>query len=135
MTSMTEYLENEVQNWWANGSSFDAAPSDIYIALHVGDPGEDASQNEVSASDYSRKQTSLTLWSLQSGSGPTIVENDSLVEFAEATNDWGSVSHISLWNSSSGGNAYWKGEISQIQNVTSGDKVTFEKRSIKIRLD
>jgi len=69
--------------------------SGVYVGLFVGD-------NEVSASDYERKQITF---SLPRESGNTvIIDNDDVVEFDYAESDWGVITHVGVFDSLTGGN-------------------------------
>lgn len=136
MTDLTTYLENQVQTWWADGTAFDAAPSNVYIGLHTGDPGDDASANEVSAADYSRLQTSPSDWTV-SGGAPTHVENANELQFPVAQNNWGTISHVSLWTSDvgGGGNPLWEGDLDQSRTVETDDRLVFPAGDFDVDLD
>lgn len=134
MTDLTTYLEAKIQEWWADGTAFPAAPSNVYVALHTGDPGNDASANEVAAGDYSRAETAAADWSV-TGSGPTHVENANEIQFSTATSDWGTISHVSLWDASTGGNALWQGELDTSRTVNTDDRLVFPVGDFDVDLD
>lgn len=92
-------------------------PNYLYMGLHVGAPTEASpSTNEISAGGYSRvllvDNVSASYQSSSSGMS-TVFElstndnltNASAIDFAEATADWGTVTHYSIWDSQTGSNA------------------------------
>lgn len=134
MSNITTYLEGAVQEWAFDGSSFPTAPSNLYLALHNGDPGNDGTSNELGAGDYSRASTGSGDWTT-SGSGPTEAENNSEITFGEATSDWGTVSHVSIYDAQTGGNPLWQGQLDSSKSVQTGDELIFRSNDIHIELD
>jgi len=124
MTDIASWLEARIMEYVFDGTEPPTPPSELYVGLHTGDPGEDGSSNEVSASDYSRKQTSLSIWTV-SGSGPTEAENSNAISFPRAENNWGAVSHGSLWDDTAGsnGNCLWKGDLNSTQTIETDDRM------------
>lgn len=136
MADLTSWLETQVQEWWADESSFPPAPSNIYVALHTGDPGEDASNDEVDASDYSRAETAPGDWTV-SGDGPTTAENDNEIQFDAAENDWGDVSHVSLWTDTADndGDPLWQGSLGDTRSIQTDDRAVIPAGEISTDLD
>lgn len=69
--------------------------SGVYVGLFVGD-------NEVSASDYKRKQ--ITFNTPRESGNTVIIDNDDVVEFDYAESDWGVITHVGVFDSLTGGN-------------------------------
>ena len=136
MSDLTSWFEQQIQEWWADGADFPTPPTNIYIALHTGDPGNDASANEVTAGDYSRAETQLSDWSV-SGSAPTNVTNSVEIQFDAATSSWGTISHISLWTSTQGGggNPIWEGDLNNAREIQDGDRFVFPADEFDADLD
>lgn len=134
MTDLTTYLENEVQVWWSQGVTFDPAPSNVYLALHTQDPTNDATVGEVSATDYARLETSPSDWTV-SGSGPTNVTNAVELKFPSAKNSWGDISHISVWDALTGGNALWKGSLASTKTIATDDRFVLQAGDFNANLD
>ena len=65
------------------------------VGLHTGAPGANGTSNEVSGSNYSRASTTGTAWTESNG----VSSNNAVVQFAVPTGSWGTVSHFSLWAS------------------------------------
>lgn len=136
MTDITTYLENQLQTWWANGTAFDNAPANVYVGLHTGDPGDAAANNEVGAADYSRLQTAPADWTV-SGGAPTKVENATELQFPEATNNWGTISHVSLWTADVGsvGDPLFEGALNTSRTINSGDRLVFPTGDLNVEVD
>lgn len=100
MTDATDYLETNVRDWISQGTAMPSAPGTLYVALHTSDPGESPDgSTEVGASDYSRVGvTTGSGWN--SSLNPTQFSNANTISFGQATSDWGTISHVSLWDGS-----------------------------------
>jgi hypothetical protein len=121
--SISNYAELEILDH-LTGTGAWSAPSNVYLKLHTGDPGEDGASN--AATETTRKE--VTFSAASSGS---IV--------SAATVEWTNVSttetysHWSLWDASTAGNCLWTGALSSSASVTAGD--TFQITSLTLTLD
>lgn len=112
-------------------------PNYLYMGLHVGAPTEASpSTNEISAGGYSRVLIvdNVDAGYQSSSSGMSTVfeltTNDNLtnaspIDFAEATADWGTVTHYSIWDVQSGStasNCLMIGALSSGVVVNDGDQ-------------
>lgn len=119
--SISNYAENKLLDTFGN-TSF--AVTTAYVKLHIGDPGEDGTNN--AAAETTRKAVS---WSAASSGSKS----------SSATLSWTNVSttetysHWSMWDNSTGGNCLWYGALSSNAAVTAGD--TFEITSLTLTLD
>lgn len=137
MADLATYLEAEVMEWVFNGTSFDAAPSNIYVGLHTGDPSENGSDNEVTATDYTRASTAPGDWNV-TGSGPTVATNANEIRFDTAQNSWGTISHVSLWDdtiASGSDNCLWQGSLNSNRDIQDGDRLVFPVDDFDADLD
>ena len=98
------------------------APTDLYLALHDGNPGDNAEQNELTLGGYSRQQTTPADWSFD---GQELVDNDIEIIFGPATEDWGDITHYSLWDSSTGGTAWFVSSLETARNILQDDRARF----------
>jgi len=121
--SISNYAELKILDHLTGRAAW-TAPTTVYIKLHTGDPGEDATSN--AATETTRKAAA---WSAaSSGSIAT-----------SATIEWTNVSttetysHWSAWDASTGGNALSSGALSSSASVTAGD--TFQITSLTLSLD
>ena len=138
MTDLSGYFEGIVQEWWSQNEEMPTPPSSVYIALHNGDEGNnpDGSQ-EVSAEDYSRVE--VTSEDLEvTGDGPTRVENTAEISFGDPENDWGEVSHVSIWDGSSDTDnpLTVTGELPSSRSIDSDtDEVRFDAGDLAFNVD
>lgn len=112
-------------------------PNYLYMGLHVGAPTEASpSTNEISGGGYARKllvDNVDTTYNSSSSGMSTVFEtsnyanitNGSAIDFSEATSNWGTVSHYSIWDDATGTNAsncLMIGALSSGVAVGSGDQ-------------
>ena len=121
--SISNYAELKILEH-TTGKTAWTIPTNVYVKLHTGDPGEAATSN--AATETTRKEASWAAAS--SGSIAT-----------SATLEWTNVAatetitHWSLWDASTAGNALWTGALSTSAAVTAGD--TFQITTLTLSLD
>lgn len=104
------YLENGFLNV-LRGVAF-PAPSKCYLALYINDPGESGTAGaEISYSGYMRKEITFSE-PAQSSSGIAI-QNDSDITFSAPQTAAGTITHIGIMDSLSGGNMLVRSELSE----------------------
>jgi hypothetical protein len=121
-TGATRYLREAILDAVFRGATMPTFPSSLYLSLHTGDPG-DAGANEVSASGYTRLAIARTTaeWSRSDdGLGLTYVANAAAINFPSPSSDWGTVTHIGIWDASTGGNLLWTGALASPVDMNAG---------------
>jgi hypothetical protein len=119
--SISNYAENKLLDT-IGGTSFSVTTA--YLQLHLGDPGEDCTAN--AATETTRKSVSFSAASSGSMASSATVEWTNVA----ATE---TVTHWSLWDASSAGNALWSGALASSAALTAGD--TFQITSLTLTLD
>lgn len=143
MSAMTNYLENKLIDHLFRGQSF-TAPTGLHVGLHTADPTETGAVSEVSGNSYVRgalapslsnwKSTNGTTGSASSGTGGNTT-NAATITFPVPTGaGWGVVTHFSVWDASTGGNALVYGALSASKTINSGDTVTAAVDAISVTL-
>ena len=123
MSAATDYLENEVLDHVLAVGAY-TAPTNVYVKLHLGDPGEAGTANP--AAETTRQEATF---SAASGGSADL----------SATVSWTSVSntetysHWSLWDNASAGNCLLKGALDSSVAVTAGDN--FDLTALVVSLD
>jgi len=132
MGSFSNYWELEILDHVFKTGVY-TAPTNIYVALctsTVLDSSTGGSlPGEVSGGGYVRV-TCMT-WDLASG---VATANTGAVSFAQATADWGTVSHFALCDHSSTGNVLAHGALTAAKAVDSGDTAKFATGDIDVTL-
>lgn len=129
MAAASDYLENKLLDHALATASF-TTPTNVYVGLHTGSPLDDNSgANEVSGNAYTRKVAAFA--SAASGSAST----NATITFDAATGNWGTISHISIWDSSSAGNLLFHGAVTTSKTIETGDTFQISSGNLTISLD
>ena len=126
--SMSNYLEDAVANalrGGGNGTSF-TAPTNVYVKLHIGDPGEAGTSN--AAANTTRQAVTFG-----ASSGGVITSNADVTWTNVSNNE--TYSHVSLWDNSSAGNCLGSGALAASKAVNTGDTFTISSGSLTYTFD
>lgn len=127
-TSFSNYLENEILDHILRGAGGAwTAPTTLYLALHTADPTDAGSGAEVSGGSYARQ--AITFGAASGGSAASS-NAPSFTGMPAAT-----VTHIGIWDASSGGNLLFYGALSSSRTTQSGDTVNFASGAVTVALD
>jgi hypothetical protein len=108
--SYSDYLENAINDAVCNHVALDVAQP--YVKLHVGDPGENGTAN--AAGETTRKAASFG-----PSSGGVATSDADLTWASVSTAE--TISHVSMWDASSGGNCLGSGALAAAKTVAVGD--------------
>lgn len=127
--SFSNYLETEILDHVFGGAAY-TAPATLYLALHTANPDEDGSGAEVSTSGtaYARQTVAFTT------SGNT-TSNTSAVEFPTATANFGTVTHVGVWDASTAGNLLAYAALTSSKTIETGDVFRVPAGDLDISLD
>jgi hypothetical protein len=124
MADLTNYLESALLAHVTGGAAF-TQPTVWYVKLHIGDPGEDGTANP--AAETTRAQVSS--WTGTNPRTNAAAVNWTSVSAAET------VTHVSVWDASSGGNPLAKGDIAASRTLAIGDNLSIPIGDISLALD
>jgi len=129
MAGFSNYLETEILDHVFAGNAY-TAPTTLYLALHTADPAEDGSGAEVSTSGtaYSRQTVTFTV------SGNTAT-TDAAVEYSTATANFGTVSHVAVWDAATAGNMLAFAALTSSKTIETGDVFRVPAGDLDIELD
>lgn len=127
--SFSNFLETEILDHVFGGAAY-TAPSTLYLALHTANPDEDASGAEVSTSGtaYARQTVAFTT------SGNT-TSNTAAVEYATATANFGTVTHVAVWDAATAGNMLAYAALTSSKTIETGDVFRVPAGDLDITLD
>lgn len=103
---MTTYQVHAVLNAFDSGK---------YLALFTAAPSDAGGGTEVAASGYSRQALSVAAASSRATS------NDADITFGPAGADWGTITHVAIFDASTVGNMLWWSSLSASKTVTTGE--------------
>ncbi len=124
----TDYFETLILNL-ARGVSA-TAPTTMYLALYLNDPGDAGSGTEISYAGYARQPIVFSAPAAQTGGGMAI-QNTEAITFVKAQVDAGNVTHVGVLDSLTGGNMYVYGPLAEPLNVQSGVSPVIRANAVK----
>jgi hypothetical protein len=127
--SFSNYLETELLDHVFTNSAY-TAPSTLYLALFTSNPDEDGSGTEVTTigTAYARQTVTFSV------SGNTAT-TDAAVEFPTATANYGTVSHVGIYDASSAGNLIAYASLTTSKAIETGDVFRVPAGDLDITLD
>jgi hypothetical protein len=102
-------------------------PTAWYVALFTTDPTDAGSGTEVSGTNYARTAVSFSV-------ANDTATNSAPVTFTAAGSNWGSVSHIGVYDAITTGNLLFHGQVQTAKQIDSGDTFTISTSNLSIVL-
>lgn len=136
MTAFSDYLENALLDAILRGVTF-TSPSSTYLSLHTSAGATEstadwaATELTGAAVNYARKQALTSEWTAASGGASST--NASLA-FAAAGSNWGTITHLGIWDASSGGNLLFYVALPASRIINNGDVATITSGNLTVTL-
>lgn len=133
MSALSDYLENKLIAHIFRNTDY-TRPANIYVALYTAAPNDAGGGTEVSGGSYARQAIptgASSGWDAESG-GATA--NTATVTFPTATANWGTVTHVGLFDASTGGNLLMHGALASSQAVNNGNIFRFNAGDLDVSL-
>lgn len=117
MAGMSDYLENALLNKTLRNIDFTTV-AQPYVALHISDPGDTGAAGEITGlGGYTREAGSFDAPSAG------VTQNSAAITFGPATEDWGEIGWISVWDALTAGNClYVCAANAPLQTVNNGNE-------------
>lgn len=137
MTAFSDFLEESLIDHVLRGQPY-TAPGTVYIALGTAVFNDTGSAVEVSGTGYARVGVAgaTASWSAPSGTSATTSENSNVIQFGTPGGDWGTVSHVGIYDAATAGNLLFHGSLGTnrvVQNLDPAPK--FLAGAIGVKLD
>ena len=129
MAALSDYAEKLLLDWMMTTGSA-TRPTAWYVALYTAAPSDSGGGTEVSTGGYTRQ--SVTFDAASSPGGTT--SNSGEVSFTASGADYGTVTHMGIFDASSGGNLLWHGSLTASKAVADGDTLTFAVGNIDLTM-
>ena len=123
----SNYLANKLIDATVRNIPYDT-PEDVFIALYTTDPTKEDVGSEVSEASYNRQEIVMSV-PVEGQS-----ENSAQIDFAEATSNWGMVTHIGIRDEAFDGNLLYFTELDNTKNILSGDQFKIDVDKLKLTL-
>jgi threonine dehydrogenase-like Zn-dependent dehydrogenase len=126
--SFSNFLETEILDHVFAGAAY-TAPTTKYLALFTAlADGEAGSVTEVTGGGYARQSVAFTT------SGNT-TSNNAAVEYPTATANYGTVTHVGVYDASSSGNLMAYAALSSNKTIETGDVFRVPSGDLDITLN
>ena len=127
MSAISNYLENALINVTLRATSY-TAPTTVYVALFTTDPTDAGSGTECSGTAYARQ--SATFGAPSNGASSTNAD----VQFPQAGNSWGTVTHFGIYDALTTGNLLYHGALTTSKVIDTGDVFKIASGSLTVTL-
>lgn len=136
--SFSNYLEDKVLKHVFTNTAY-TPPAAVYVALFTAAPSDTGGGTEVSGGSYARQSAAFSV----TGNNPTEAANSSGVEFPTATANWGTITHIGVYDAATSGNLLAYSLLTDpadfltplAKTISTGDIFRINASNLKIRLD
>ena len=126
--SFSNYLETELLDHVFANNAY-TSPTTVYVALFTAvTDGEAGTVTEVSGGGYARQAGSFSV------SGNTATTS-AAIEYPTATADYGTVTHVGIYDASSAGNLLAYASLTASKTISSGDVFRIPAGDLDITLD
>jgi hypothetical protein len=103
-------------------------PTAWYVGLFTAAPSDTGGGTEVSGGSYARQAVTLTV----SGN---LATNGSAIEWPTATADWGSITHVAVFDALTSGTMLLYGALATAKTISTGDVLRIPAGDLDITLD
>lgn len=129
MAALSDHAENLLLNWLMTTDSV-TRPTAWYLALFTAAPSDSGGGTEVSGNGYSRQTIAFDT---ATGTGGT-TSNDADVSFTASGGSFGTVSHVGIFDASTGGNLLWHGAMTASKTIADGDTLEFSTGNVDLTI-
>jgi hypothetical protein len=105
-------------------------PTTWFLALYTAAPNDAGGGTQVTGSGYSRQ--SITFAAGVSPGG-TMASNNAQT-FTASGGNWGSITHIGIFDASTSGNLLWHGPMTTPRTINDGDQLVFASGAVNLTL-
>ena len=129
MAALSDYAEKLLLDWMMTTGSA-TRPTAWYVGLFTAAPSDAGGGTEVSGSGYARQ--SATFDAASSPGGTT--SNSADISFTASGGNWGTITHIGIFDASTAGNLLWHGSMTASKVVNDGDTLQFSTGNIDLTI-
>ena len=127
MSAASDYTENLALEYLLTTETV-TRPTAWYIGLHTADVTDAGTGTEVSGNGYARKAATFTVTTDTASNSATITFD------AASGGNWGTITHIGVWDASSSGNLLFHGAVTTSKTIEDGDTFQISSGNLDITL-
>lgn len=125
----SNYLEEAILNYFFRNQSVGQA-STLFLALYKTNPTDSDTGSEVTGGAYTRQVVTFGSPSQQSDQG--VITNSNVIEFTQATSDWGEVSYFGIRDAKEGGNLLAYGAFNKPVTISEGTQFAIRQGDLTV---
>lgn len=129
MSALSNYAEKLLLDYMMTNGSV-TRPTAWYIGLFTTATDDGTGGTEVTGNGYARQ--SVTFNAATSGTGTT--SNSNAPTFTAAGGNWGTITHIAIFDALTGGNRLWHGALAASKSIDDGDSLQFAIGNVDLTL-
>ncbi len=133
MSVASDYIEAAIINH-LRGTTFPAAPANVYVALYTSATTDSGGGTEVTGGAYARVAVPGTTASWTAPSTAGVTSNAIAITFPTPTAAWGTITHVGIRDAASGGNLLYHIALAQTRSPLTGDPVSFPASSLSLTI-
>jgi hypothetical protein len=127
MAALSDFAEDLLLDWvMTTGTA--TRPTTWYVALYTAAPSDSGGGTEVSTGGYARQSVTFA-----AASGGT-TSNSGSVSFTASAANYGTVTHMGIFDASTSGNLIWHGALTASKVIDDGDTLQFDAGNIDLTL-
>jgi hypothetical protein len=127
MSALSDHAEDLLLDWLMTSGTA-TRPTAWYLALFTAAPSDAGGGTEVSTGGYARQTIAF------SAASGGVTSNSADVSFTASGANYGTVTHIGIFDASTGGNLLWHGAMTASKTVEDGDTITFAAGNVDLTL-
>ena len=129
MAALSDYAEKLILDWMMTAGSA-TRPTSWYVALFTAAPSDSGGGTEVTGSGYARQSVTFDAGSSPGGT----TQNSGAVSFTASGGNFGTVTHIGIFDAVSGGNLLWHGAMTASKTINDGETLEFSAGNIDLTI-
>ena len=129
MAALSDYAEKLLLDFLMTTGTA-TRPTNWYVALFTAAPNDTGGGTEVSAGGYARQSVAFSAAASPGGT----TSNTGEVSYTASGGDYGTVTHMGIFDASSSGNLLWHGALTASKAVADGDTLTFAVGNIDLTM-
>ena len=129
MSALSDYAEKLLLDYMMTNGSV-TRPTAWYIGLFTSATNDSTGGTEVSGNGYARQ--SVTFDAATTTTGTT--SNSNAPTFTAAGGNWGTITHIAIFDALTGGNRLWHGALAASKSIDDGDSLQFAIGNVDLTL-
>lgn len=129
MAALSDHAEKLLLDWMMTSGTA-TRPTAWFVALYTAAPSDAGGGTEVSGAGYARQSVAFDAAATPGGT----TSNSADVSFTAAGGDYGTVTHLGIFDASSSGNLLWHGILTASKAVEDGDTITFSAGNIDLTM-